>query len=146
MKTILVVFLFSVTALVVACDKDKFETKPKIEIKDYNGKVIPLDGSLVIRLNYFDKEGDLGTGPLYIYRDRLNIFPPPVNGNRADTFRYSLPEFTDIDKGEIRIEFSGQELKEGSVENDTIRFKIAVSDKAGNHSDTITTENIVILK
>ncbi len=144
MKTILVIFLFTVGVLLIACGKDKFETKPRIEVKDYNSKIIPPNGSLVIRLNYFDKEGDLGTGQLYIYRDRLNL--RPGNQDRADTFRYQLPEFTNRDKGEIRIEFSAAELTESSVENDTLRFKIAVADLANNHSDTITTETIVILE
>jgi hypothetical protein len=144
MKTILVLFLVTVTAFLIACDKDKFETKPRIEVADYNSQIIPNNGTLVIRLNYFDKEGDLGTGQLYIYRDRLNS--RPGNQDRADTFRYQLPEFTNRDKGEIRIEFSAAELTESSIENDTLRFKIAVADLANNHSDTITTDNLVILE
>jgi hypothetical protein len=144
MKTILVIFLFVVSALLIACGKDKFETKPRIEVLDYTSKIIPADGSLAIRLNYYDKEGDLGSGQLYIFRQRLNI--RPGNQNRADTFRYQLPEFTNRDKGEIRIEFNATELTESSIENDTILFKIAVADLADNHSDTLTTETLVILQ
>ncbi|MEI9910542.1 MAG: hypothetical protein WDO71_13245 [Bacteroidota bacterium] len=36
-------------------------------------------------------------------------------------------------------------LKESVSKNDTIVFRIAVTDKAGNKSDTITTDKIVIL-
>jgi hypothetical protein len=144
MKTTLVLFLFTIAALLIACDKDKFETKPRIEVKDYSSQIVPNNGTVVIRVNYFDKEGDLGTGQLYVYRDRLNL--RPGDQNRADTFRYQLPEFTNREQGEIRIQFTADELTESSIENDTLRFKIAVTDLANNHSDTITTENLVILE
>ena len=48
---------------IVACGKDKFETKPKLEIKDYSSKnIFPRPAGLPeeelrIRLNFFDKEG-----------------------------------------------------------------------------------------
>ena len=40
MKTLPAIFIVSLTTLLIACGKDKFETKPKLEIKDYSSKEI----------------------------------------------------------------------------------------------------------
>lgn len=146
MKTILVTLVFSLSILLMACGKDKFQTKPRIEIKEYSSKEIPKGGVLTIKLNYFDKEGDLGLGQFYAYRDRLNVIPLGINEDRADELNYPLPEFNDRDNGEITLTLNEVDfLKESLTYNDTLRFKIAVTDRAGNTSDTLITDNIVIL-
>ena len=135
------------TVFLAACSKDKFATKPRIEVKDYNSKEIGLNGQLTIRLDYFDKEGDLGTGNFYAVRQRLNIQPLSLSdADRPDTLRYPLPSFPDKNKGEIVLQLNYNDfLKESLSKNDTINFKIAVEDRGGNKSDTITTDNIVIV-
>jgi hypothetical protein len=144
MKRISLFSFVALTALLTSCDKDKFETKPVIEVKDYSSKEIPRNGALVLRLNYFDKEGDLGEGTFYLFRNRLNVLPP--NQNRADVLTYALPKFENKDQGEIRIVLQEADfLGESSTENDTMQFRIAVTDKEGNTSDTITTDNIVVI-
>jgi hypothetical protein len=133
--------------LLFSCDKDKFETRPRIEVKSYSSKEIAQHGILTIRLNYYDKEGDLGTGPFWAARYRLNALPlGSSDADRADTLTYALPEFPARDVGEIflRLEYDNF-LKESFSQNDTIFFRIAVEDKAGNKSDTINTDPIVIL-
>ena len=145
MKTVPVLLLGMLTLVVVSCGKDKFETKPLIEVKSYNSKEIPQNGTLTIRVDYFDKEGDLGSGQFFAVRERLNAFPLSQDFDRADTLRYTLPEFPARDKGEISVHLNYSDfLKESPIENDTIRFRMAVTDVKGNHSDTITTEQIVI--
>lgn len=142
MKVLLSTAILSVV-LLLACGKDKFQTKPLIEVKDYNSKVIPRNGTLVIRLNYFDKEGDLGDGDMYVYRQRLNVIPP--NQDRGDILTYVIPSFNNRDQGELRLQFNEVDfLSESTNVNDTMVFKIAVKDRAGNASDTITTDKIVV--
>ncbi len=144
MKTLPGIFIASFAVLLIACGKDKFETKPKLEIKDYNTKEVFPGQDLRIRLNYFDKEGDLSEAPMIGILRRLNIFPLTPDQDKVDTFRNNLPEFPKEDNGEISFQLSYDFLKESPIENDTILFRFAVTDKAGNNSDTITTDPIVI--
>jgi hypothetical protein len=144
MRTLPAIFVLSLVILLIACGKDKFETKPKLEIKDYNTKELFQGQDLRIRINYFDKEGDLNNAPIIGIRERLNVFP--VFLDLADTFRVLLPDFPAKDNGEISFQLPYGDLFEGSVEDDTIRFRFAVTDVAGNKSDTITSDVLVIRK
>lgn len=150
MKTTPAILVLSLAFLVFACGKNKFETTPRIEIKSYSSKIIPVNGQLTLRLTYFDKEGDLSGGDFWLARYRLNRFPLPPAQDKADTLDaahgYALPDFPPRAKGEISLDFDYQGfLKESATENDTIYFRIAVSDKEGHKSDTISTDPIVIL-
>ena len=144
MKVIPAIFIFSLLLLLLACGKDKFETKPKLEIKDYSSKELFKGETLKIRLNYFDKEGDLNKSPVIGIRKRLNFIPLPSSQDKADTFRNNLPDFPVNDNGEITFQLDYDRLKESQIENDTILFRFAVEDRAGNKSDTVTTDQIVI--
>ena len=144
MKTLPVIFIVSLTTLLIACGKDKFETKPKLEIKNYSSKEIFQGDALIIRLNYFDKEGDLSKAPMIGILNRINLFPLAQGQDKVDTFRNNLPEFPKKENGEITFQLPFDFLKESTVENDTLIFRFAVSDLAGNKSDTITTDQIVI--
>jgi hypothetical protein len=144
MKTNLATLVLSLSVLLLACGKDKFETKPSLKIKDYSGKEIVQGETLRIRINYFDKEGDLSQAPFLGIRDRVNLFVLPPQQDKADTFRYQLPEFPDKDNGEITFQLSYDFLKESITENDTLIFRFAVTDREGNTSDTISSDKIVI--
>ena len=144
MKTLPVIFIVSLTTLLIACGKDKFETKPKLEIKNYSSKEIFQGDALTIRLNYFDKEGDLSNAPMIGILKRLNLFPLTQGQDKVDTFRNNLPEFPKKENGEITFQLPFDFLKESTIENDTLIFRFAVTDLAGNKSDTITTDQIVI--
>lgn len=75
MKAITAIFASSVLVLAAACGKDKFETKPRLEIDSYNSREIVQGQQLEVRINYFDKEGDLSLSPFVAIRVRQNIFP-----------------------------------------------------------------------
>ncbi|HTD93189.1 MAG TPA: hypothetical protein VK644_05235 [Chitinophagaceae bacterium] len=143
MKTILAPLSVLLAFVLVACGKDKFETKPRIEIKSYSSKEIHQGESLRIRLNYYDKEGDLDEGTFTAIRDRLNLLPlGPVD--LADSFGSLLPKFPPKDQGEINFQIDYGRLKESTIENDTMVFRFYASDKAGNKTDTITSDKIVV--
>jgi hypothetical protein len=144
MKATPVFFVLSLAILLIACGKDKFETKPKLEIKDYNTKELFPGQDLRIRLNYFDKEGDINGAPVFGEIIRLNIFPLGPNQDKTDTFQTNLPQFPSKDNGEISFQLSHGFLKESTVENDTLIFRFAVTDLAGNKSDTVISEQVVI--
>lgn len=144
MKLIPVFFFVSLLILAVACSKDKFETKPRLEIKDYNTKDVYQGGTLRIRLNYFDKEGDLSMAPFTAIIRRQNILPLDPTQDKADTLISSLPEFPAKDNGEITFTLGYNFLKESTVENDTLIFRFSVIDNAGNLSDTVVSDRVVI--
>jgi hypothetical protein len=146
MKIVPIVLALSISLIVFACGKDKFETKPLIEIRSISTKELSPNGILTIKLDFFDKEGDLGTGDFFAAKLRLNQLPLGTSSpDLVDSFYYTLPEFQPRDKGEISLQLEYSRLKESINENDTIMFRLAVTDAAGNKSDTISSEPIVIL-
>ena len=86
MKTLPAIFIFSLATLLIACGKDKYETKPLLEIKDYNSKEIFPGTQLAIRINYFDKEGDLSQAPVIAILRTAQYFSPSAPGqDKVDT-------------------------------------------------------------
>lgn len=146
MKSTLVITTIALAILLIACGKDKFETKPRLEIKDLSSREIRQGQTLRVRLNYFDKEGDLDEGSFIAIINRINkLSIAGTPADKIDTLRSNMPEFPSRDQGEITYSaLDWNFLKESTLENDTIVLKFAVADRAGNHSDTITTDPIVI--
>ena len=145
MKTIILfAFLFLATAL--SCSKDKFQTKPSIEIKSLNThEVLSPDGHLEIRMEYTDKEGDLSDGILTYIRIRTNTraIPNPGINDKVDTVFSAIPEFPTTTKGDIFLNISYNFMDEDPDRNDTMFFKITVKDIKNNTSDTISTATVV---
>jgi len=137
--------LILICCFIMACNKDTFETKPTIKIKELNSEVIPENANLDVTLEYTDKEGDLGRGELTYIRERKNIKPIPNPGvnDQIDTVRYPIPDFTPKNKGEIVVSIPYSLMNEDPNDDDTMIFKISVVDFRGNKSDTVTTVNII---
>jgi hypothetical protein len=152
MKKFLVAF--TLLMLLIACDKDKFETKPQIKIVSVNRDVVEKNGSLQFLLEFTDKEGDVDDS-LFVIRQRLNkrgpvtLFPSP----------YGVPEFPNQSKGEIQVTLAYSEgltfgisplripgSNPAEFEPDTMRFKFVLKDKARNVSDTATSKNIIVIR
>ena len=148
------VMLTVLVAIAVACNKDKFQTKPTISIKSLNGDYIPLNGSLVIKLECTDKEGDVQDSVIVIKR-RLN---KRVVTTLRDTIRYKFPVFPKTPKTEVDVTLDYQTLLSalnppvipGSSppqrEPDTLFLRLAVRDLAGNTSDTVDTRTIIVFR
>jgi len=134
-----------VLLVLVACGKNKLNTRPSIEIKNVNTTDVLPGQQLVIDLNYKDKEGDLGGGLITYVRERLNIKPiqDPQSNDKADTTRSILPDFPKTTSGEIELKIDGTYMSEDPFENDTMNFKIYVTDVAGNTSDTFVVGPVV---
>ena len=146
MKTHLIICMGLSIMVLASCDKDKFQTKPSIEIKSLSTKEVPAqNGTMNIRLNYTDKEGDLGKGILTYIRIRTNgtPIPNPNNNDKIDTVRTPIPDFPSKNNGELDILFNYNFMDEDPFRNDTMYFKITVQDRGGNNSDTISTPSVV---
>jgi hypothetical protein len=133
----------------LGCSKDDFETKPKITIKSVNSEFVPFNGTLSIRMEFRDKEGDVEDS-LIVVRERLN-----VRSTDAPTeLKYDIPTFPAKSKGEfeVNIPFStGLALNLNPIridsatnEFDTLRLKFVVKDKAENASDTAILDRIIV--
>ena len=143
--------LFLLLGILVACGKDKFETKPQLTLKSVNNKEVPFNGNLVVNLEFTDKEGDVSDS-IYVIRERLNarqpIAPPPLE--------YTIPDFPSRDKGEFEININYLNLVNGmssiripgtnpsEFETDTLRLKFVARDKGGNFSDTLIVNDIFV--
>ena len=151
-------FFLSVMAVivvtVVACNKDKFLTKPTISIKSLNTEFVPLNGDLVITLDCTDKEGDVQDSVIII-KKRLNRRVVPT---LRDTLKYKFPDFPATPRTQIVATLDYQSIISAQnpptipgsnppqKERDTLILRMAVRDKAGNTSDTITSKQIIIYR
>ena len=145
MKTLLALITLAIVFATVACSKDKLETKPRIKITEYSSKELMEGEILTIKLNYYDKEGDVGLAQMMSRKIRLNNSPPiPPGSYKSDSLDGYLPDFPDKSSGEISFRLDYNTLDESQVQNDTIQFRFALTDRAGNTSDTILSDVIVI--
>lgn len=132
--------------LSVSCSKDKYQTRPSIEIKSIDNQVAVPGTSVQVNLQYTDKEGDLGNGEIMYIVDRQNIKPIPGGAsgfNQPDTVRYTLPNFPNKSLGDIQLRVPYDFLNEDLTDNDSVKLKIAVRDIAGHASDTVETGLII---
>jgi hypothetical protein len=136
--------------LFVACGKDKYETKPTIEIKSIGPNPIPLGGNMVVELEYTDKEGDIQDS-IFIRKIRIN--QKKVGLTVRDSFYLPLPgDAPEKNKGTIKLTLLYQDhlisaQNPGSPPNaasDSLIFRFALRDKAKNTSDTLDTDVIVV--
>ncbi len=146
--------LMALALVAVACDKDKFETKPQITVKSFVPEVVPISGTLTVSLEFTDKEGDVDDS-VTVIRTRLNqrdfgAMPFPI--------RYKIPPFPDKTKGQIDINMAwataltlqnpplripGQNFNEP----DTLSLRFFVKDAKGNNSDTVALgSNVIVVR
>jgi hypothetical protein len=133
----------------VSCSKDKFTTKPQLRLKKVGSNTVPRGGLISFVIEFTDKEGDL-TDSIWIESRTTRC----VQSNRVLT--YAVPAFpTNANvKGEFEINFVNGQFLPGFValpgpacgQPDTTTFFFWIRDKAQNISDTIrTNEPIIIL-
>ena len=153
MKTSITVAVV-IALTIIACDKDKFQTVPQLELKSRNTDVVPVNGDLRLNIEYTDKEGDVSDS-LWIVRQRLNIKGPV----QLAPSPYKIPDFPKIDKGEFEVTLAYQfglifglppiripGTNPIRNEVDTLRLKIVARDKEGNKSDTLIVDNVYVTR
>jgi hypothetical protein len=141
-------------ALIAGCSKDKFESKPQLKLLSVSDKVVPKNGTLDVRLEFTDKEGDVYDS-LFVSKVRLNV---RTTQTTRDSFHLKVPNFPDNKKGELSFTLSYQlHLISAQspltvpgtnnpvlYESDTLNFRFVLRDKAGNKSDTLVIDNVVV--
>ncbi len=150
MKTKILILL-AIPVMFYACKKDTFTAKPQITLKSINSKVIKQGDLLVFELNFTDAEGDISDT---LWVQKISRVCPNTPGAQFLS-KNKVPNFTATSnlKGILEVGYAynanvpGYSTISGcGTKNDTAYFKFWLKDKAKNFSDTITTENIVLLK
>lgn len=139
--------------IVTACSKDKFTTAPQIEINSMSTSIVPPNSGIRFTIGFRDKEGDL-TDSLFVKKVRLNQRKVQTN---LDSFWTEIPDYPKFSQGEFLVDLNYQTIISAifpptvpgnpqQKESDTLVVKFLAKDKAGNKSDTVTSERIVVLR
>lgn len=143
MKRQILTFLSIV--FIVSCGKDTFQSKPQLTLKSVSSTTVPVGSDLQIKMRLTDKEGDfVDTIWLSKVTTRCTL------SNFKDSLLYRIPADAPRTKnfdGEVVISFSYPvELQPRCIRPDTAVFRFWMKDKAGNRSDTVKTQPIIILR
>jgi hypothetical protein len=150
MKRILIVAL--IAGIFTACSKDKFETVPQIDIKEFGPEEVVKGQMIELRAIVRDKEGDIQDS-LYVVKKRYNLTTGFELSN--DTIRYFIGSLGAPDKqeNEVLVRFLYGELKPDIAPIQNLesvdrgyRLGLVVIDKKGNRSKYVETEQIVLKK
>jgi hypothetical protein len=147
MKTKLLILL-AIPVMFYACKKDTYTSKPQISIKSISSTVLHQGDLLIFDIQFTDKEGDI-QDTLWVQKISRTC--------TSNTFKSAnlVPDFTPTPnlKGILEIGYSYnsnsqqyQSIQGCGTKNDTTYFKFWLKDKANNISDTITSQDIVLLK
>ncbi len=158
--------LFLSTLFLSSCiDKDEFPPEPYIEFRSFTkiNNTLGYDDKGILSLYFTDGDGNIGlaqgdtfppydTGSMYYYNFFITYFEkqndtfieielPFTNNSRIPVLNSS--EQDQPIKGEIDIELF---INNYYSDYDTIRFDAFIVDKDLNHSNTISTPEIIINK
>lgn len=143
--------------IIFGCNKDKYQTRPQLKLISSRVGILTVDGgssgsAVEFEMEVTDKEGDVKDS-LYIDKKDAATIPCPDN-SLSTPLSYKIPDYPSgkNQKVLIRVRFAtinalGYGLLGGAgclPARDTSVFRFWVKDKAGNLSDTITTESIVL--
>jgi hypothetical protein len=141
---ILVLLLFA-----VACKKDKFTTKPQLKMRRVNSTEIFGNQNLVFTILLTDKEGDFST-----YFGVGTTSPGCPASDFVDSTLFKIPEefiSSKNNSGDIVLTLSKAQRHSnqcpgpgGTFKTDTTVFRFWTKDLAGNVSDTIWSDPIII--
>ncbi|MCW3072959.1 MAG: hypothetical protein JWP69_28 [Flaviaesturariibacter sp.] len=146
--------IVSIITLTIACSKDKFQTKPSLEIVSTSSKEVPINGSFEVTFEYTDKQGDLSDS-IFVRKIRTNRRVTATVAAR-DSLWYKLPAFPNSPKGEVVLRLGYTNLQAAQVppsipntvpprkESDSLTFKFVIQDKEKNKSDTVTLTGVVV--
>ena len=149
-------YLFLFAALFTACKKDNYTTKPQIKLKEIKTANVQSGGGtngaiLEFELEVTDAEGDV-QGEIYIDKVYAGQNPTCSTSSTIIGLIYPVPEYPGSanQKVLLRVKFANISLPGYAIitnqctDPDTSYFRFAITDKAGNTSDTLRTEAILL--
>jgi len=133
----------------VSCTKDNFTTKPQLKIKSVNSTEIFGDQTLEFIIRLTDKEGDFSS-----YFGYSGVTTNCPASDFADSSLLTIPDDFINSKnkdGDIVIDLTRSlrhsnfcQASANSYETDTTVYSFWTKDRAGNVSDTVRSEPIII--
>lgn len=150
MKTKVLILTAITLIATLSCNKDTYNTRPKLTFKSVNGNVFSNMQAIIFNIEFTDKEGDIQDS---IWVQKITR----IAGCNNFSDRMKIPSFipTSNLKGIIEIGYSiginpsspYPILSQCSIgKNDTCYFKFWARDTQKNVSDTVVSPDIVILK
>lgn len=136
---------------VLACNKDKFTTEPKVTVKSISPGTVNNGDIITLRSNYTDDEGDL---------DSVYVVYKWYNGTaivRNDTFRYAFSMLnlpTKLREADMNVVFEYNTnnnpdlvpLPGVSLRDTSATFGLVLIDKAKHRSNYAESEKIRLKK
>ena len=149
-----------VSLVIFSCKKDTYSSIPKLTYKSVNTKTLYPKQVIKFTLNVTDAEGDI-SDTMYVQKININKVKDSCNISSFSD-KYPVPKFPSTKNlnQDILVSFaSGINIPIGAAPdkyyvniafgcsvNDTCYFKFIIKDKANHKSDTVRSENIVIVK
>lgn len=141
----------ALVTVIIACDKDKFKTEPQVEIIDFGPSEIFIGEAFALRAVIRDKEGDL-KDTVYLVRQRYNV--GELTPLTTDTIPIAISEFEfpDNPRIEVTANFIYGQFIPGYIfinqesEDRELAFGIIVKDEAGNKSEYLETDRVLLKK
>jgi len=137
--------------IVTACNKDKFTTEPKVEVKSISPGTVNSGDVITLKSKYTDDEGDLDS--VYVVYKWYN----GVNIVRNDTFRYSFSMLnlpSKLREADMNVVFEYNTnnnpdlvpLPGVSLRDTSATFGLVLLDKAKHRSNYAESEKIRLKK
>lgn len=137
--------------VLLACSKDKFQTKPQIEIKSLQPSAVNKGDLFTLKATVRDKEGDL-KDTIYIVSKRYNLAGDTLLSADTVDFNLGTLAFPEKDKIDIEVLYSYGELRQNltkmylALQDKERKFAVGliIKDKAGNRSDYVESDKIIL--
>jgi hypothetical protein len=149
MKPVLIVVVLALVA--AACGKDKYETKPTVQIESFGPEIVEFGDVMQLRATVTDAEGDLQDSVIFV----RNRYEGDVRISSDSSFGTNLQRLNVPNRRKVELEFTlpyGREFGNIQQFQNTERgrdrelaISVIVYDKAGNISEG-TESNKVLLK
>lgn len=148
-----ILFVAVIASLLAACSKGKFETVPKVEIKEFGPNEVVKGNLIELRAIVLDQEGDIQDS-LLVVRKLYNVNTGQQVGS-SDTNRLTIRPLGAPPKQETElfVRFLYGELKpdvapiENLVSVDRgYTLGLIVIDRAGNRSQYVESKRILLKK
>lgn len=138
-----VIFLLGV--LLISCKKDdEVDLAPSIEFKSISpGTIEEFRDSVVIKISYLDRNGDLGENETEI----PNAFVRDLRNNLTYSFRIRqlAPNEEIAIQGNLEIIVPQVARVNGNSTSESATFEVFVKDRAGLESNKVTTTAVTIV-
>ena len=143
-----IIIIAIVSFIFFSCKKESFSSTPALTYKSVNTTQLYPDQIIKFYLGFTDAEGDV-IDTLYVQKVSLNC----AASNFSDRSRIPVFPTSKNLSGEILVSYSNgidnpgyNTVASRCDYNDSCYFRFMLKDRAGNKSDTIKSETIVIYK